>query len=182
MISNYAGSSGFSNALGHNLLELKNRSSSKCSWEGKFKNGLIPCWCCVVAELCWSSRHAELYCCALHIGNGLHGICIKIKKEQSQQYHSNTSYLYSDTRHRIFGINNLWMLLISTAFLLWETFHWKAVCSLRLDLFPTRENIFFRNTSFSPGAELWEFSLPAQTKVLSGRCQPPTVSIFSLCT
>ena len=38
-----------------------------------------------------SERHAELCCCALHIGNGLHGICIKIKKEQSQQYHSNTS-------------------------------------------------------------------------------------------
>ena len=56
----------------------------------RVKNCVVPCWCCVVLVLS-SERHAELCCCALHIGNGLHGICIKIKKEQSQQYHSNTS-------------------------------------------------------------------------------------------
>ena len=142
---------------------------------------LMMCW-----GQCWSSPcHAELHCCALHIGNGLHGICIKIKKEQSQQYHYNTSSLFTQ-------IHSIRIHLVSTIFECYWFWRFSFCGKLSIgrlsvlrDLicFLTEKNIFFRNTSSSPGSELWELSLLAQTRDLRrGRCQLPTVSIFSQCT
>ena len=145
----------------------------------RVKNCVVPCWCCVGPRL-WASRWALLLCSAYwkRITRNLHQ-----NKERAITAISLEHIVTFIQIHRIFFINNLWMLPISPAFLLWETFHWKTVCSSGLDLFPKRENIFFLNTLFSPGSELWECSFLAQTRVLRwGRCQLPTVSIFSLCT